>query len=43
MQTEVIMFHDIFVPDPGTYLIVKISVLILALLVLMIISAAPAI
>ncbi|BAY32590.1 hypothetical protein NIES2107_44790 [Nostoc carneum NIES-2107] len=35
------MLHDILVPDPGTYLIIKISVLILALLVLMIVSAAP--
>ncbi|BAY20570.1 hypothetical protein NIES2100_03120 [Calothrix sp. NIES-2100] len=37
------MFHDILVPDPSTYLIIKISVLILALLVLMIVAAAPAI
>lgn len=37
------MLHDILVPDVGTYLIIKISVLILALLVLMIVSAAPAI
>jgi hypothetical protein len=36
------MFHDILVPDPSTYLIIKISVLMLALLVLMIIAAAPA-
>jgi hypothetical protein len=40
---EVKMLHDILEPDAGIYLIVKISVLILALLMLMIISAAPAI
>lgn len=37
------MLHNTLVPDVGTYLIIKISVLILALLVLMIVSAAPAI
>lgn len=37
------MLDDILVPDFSTYLIVKISVLILAILMLMIISAAPAI
>ncbi|BAY08228.1 hypothetical protein NIES2098_13560 [Calothrix sp. NIES-2098] len=37
------MLHDILVPDASTYLIIKISVLILALLMLMIVSAAPAI
>ena len=37
------MLHDILVPEIGTYLIIKIAVLILALLMLMIVSAAPAI
>lgn len=37
------MLHNTLVPDFSTYLIVKISVLILALLILMIVAAAPAI
>jgi hypothetical protein len=37
------MLPNIVAPDPSTYVIVKISMLILALLVLMIISAAPAV
>jgi hypothetical protein len=37
------MLHDILTLDIGTYLIIKISVFILAIVVLMIVSAAPAI
>ncbi len=35
------MLHDTLVPDLSTYLFIKISVLILALLILMILAAAP--
>ncbi len=37
------MIYNLTLSDPSTYLIVKISLLILAILVLLIISAAPAI
>ncbi|BAY67525.1 hypothetical protein NIES23_02990 [Trichormus variabilis NIES-23] len=37
------MTHDFPIYDPNTYLIFKISMLVLMLLVLLIISAAPAI
>lgn len=37
------MLHDILAPDPSTYLIIKISVLMLALVILIIVAAAPAI
>jgi hypothetical protein len=37
------MIYNLTLSDPSTYLIVKISLLILAILVLLIISAAPAV
>ncbi len=37
------MFNDFPLSDPTTYLIVKLAALILALLLLMIVYAAPAV
>jgi hypothetical protein len=37
------MTHNLTLSDPTTYLIVKLSILIMVLLVLLVISAAPAV
>jgi hypothetical protein len=37
------MIYDFVISDPSTYLVFKISLLILLLLVLLVISAAPAV